>query len=216
MVTGQGSRSQVKSHRSGVKGHGSRVSGRDHGSRVSGQGSEVTGQGHWSESRAEVTGQGSLVKPFSSGVTGQSQGSLDLILDLWPVPNYHTGQGSRSGVKSHWSEIKGQWSRVTDQGSLVRVNGHWSVIESQGSGVKSHRSGVKSQWSMVSGQGSWSGVTVRGQGSLDRGHWSESVVTDQWSRVMTKGPRIWRPWLMCAVNQVAHDIRQFWTEPASR
>ena len=57
MVTGQGSR---------VKGHGSRVSGQGSGVLIRCQGSlvEITGQ-------SKVSGKGSLVKPFPSGVTVQ-------------------------------------------------------------------------------------------------------------------------------------------------
>ena len=59
---------------------------------------------------------------------------------------------------------------------------------------------------------------VRGQESVIKGHWSEakchwseftghgSLIKGQWSRVMIKGPRVWRPWLARAVNQVAHGI----------
>ena len=29
---------------------------------------------------------------------------------------------------------------------------------------------------------------------------------------MIKGPRVWRPWIVSAVNQVAHGIRQFFSD----
>ena len=76
-VTGLGSRPRIRGH---AHGHGSRITGqkaqvKGHGSRVSGQGSVVMIRGHRSEVRghwsgvkgqSRVTGQGSLVKPFST------------------------------------------------------------------------------------------------------------------------------------------------------
>ena len=136
----------VRAHWSGV---------RDKGSLVSGQRSLVGVKGHWSESR--VTGQKSLVKPFT---------------DIRP----YTNQDHWSMVEGHWSEVRGHWSldsrsRVRDQWSRSRITGH--------------RSGVKSQWSRVTVRDHWSEVRVTGQrsGSLVRvkSHWSK--VTGQWSRV---------------------------------
>ena len=166
------------------------LAGQRSGSLVTGQGSLVSGQG----SLSGVTDQGSLVKVNGlwSMVTGQ------IFQGPWVI-------GQESVVKGH------------DQGSEVVVKGHLS------NDFRGQASWVKSQWSRVIGQGSWSGVTgqrsgslfrgqwslVSGQGSLLRGHWSESKVTGR-VRVKDHGTRV--SGHVSVVKGHWSEVKGHWTE----